>query len=110
MARLSHSFLKESKGQMVLVSSSSYYRGRKDYAVYSSSKAAVVNITQALSEEWGSDEIRVNCIVPRRANTPMRHAAFPGEDPVTLLAPEEVTDQLLQLLKSRETGAIAHVY
>jgi 2-C-methyl-D-erythritol 4-phosphate cytidylyltransferase len=110
IARLSLDYLKASKGQLMLVSSSSYYRGRKDYAVYSSSKAAVVNLTQALGEEWAPEEVRVNCIVPRRANTPMRHAAFPGEDPSTLLQPEEVSLQVLKLLKSPDSGVINHVY
>ncbi|MCH2067016.1 bifunctional cytidylyltransferase/SDR family oxidoreductase [Shimia sp.] len=110
IARLSYDFLKASKGQLMLVSSSSYYRGRKDYAVYSSSKAAVVNLTQALCEEWAPDDVRVNCIVPRRANTPMRHAAFPGEDPSTLLQPKEVSLQVLKLLKSPDSGIINHVY
>ncbi|WP_294228891.1 bifunctional cytidylyltransferase/SDR family oxidoreductase [uncultured Shimia sp.] len=110
IARLSYEYLKQSKGQLMLVSSSSYYRGRKDYAVYSSSKAAVVNLTQALCEEWAPEAVRVNCIVPRRANTPMRHAAFPGEDPSTLLQPEEVSLQVLKLLKSPDSGIINHVY
>ncbi|NKW91539.1 bifunctional cytidylyltransferase/SDR family oxidoreductase [Rhodobacteraceae bacterium R_SAG9] len=110
IARLSYDYLKASDGQLMLVSSSSYYRGRKDYAVYSSSKAAVVNLTQALCEEWAPDGVRVNCIVPRRANTPMRHAAFPGEDPSTLLQPEEVSLQVLKLLKSPDSGIINHVY
>lgn len=110
IARLSFDYLKKSKGQLMLVSSSSYYRGRKDYAVYSSSKAAVVNLTQALCEEWAPDGVRVNCIVPRRANTPMRHDAFPGEDPSTLLQPEEVSLQVLKLLKSPDSGIINHVY
>lgn len=110
IARLSFDYLKASKGQLILVSSSSYYRGRKDYAVYSSSKAAVVNLTQALCEEWAPDDVRVNCIVPRRANTPMRHAAFPGEDPSTLLQPEDVSLQVLKLLKSPDSGIINHVY
>lgn len=110
IARLSYDYLKASQGQLMLVSSSSYYRGRKDYAVYSSSKAAVVNLTQALCEEWAPDGVRVNCIVPRRANTPMRHAAFPGEDPSTLLQPEEVSLQVLKLLKSPDSGIINHVY
>lgn len=110
VARHAHSYLHASKGQLVLVSSSSYYRGRADYAVYSSSKAAVVNLTQALAEEWVSDNIRVNCIVPRRADTPMRWQAFPDEDRHTLLAPADVSAAVLGLLKSSDTGMINHVY
>lgn len=110
VARLSYPYLQETKGQLVLVSSSSYYRGRADYSVYSSSKAAIVNMTQALAEEWAPDGIRVNCIVPRRADTPMRWAAFPGEDPATLLKPERVSSEILKLLKSDNSGLVNHVY
>jgi 2-C-methyl-D-erythritol 4-phosphate cytidylyltransferase len=110
VARLSYKYLKDSCGQLIFISSSSYYRGRKDYAAYSSSKAAVVNLTQAISEEWSPDKIRVNCIVPRRANTPMRHAAFPDEDPMTLLQPKVVSLELVKLLKTSDSGIIKHVY
>lgn len=110
VARLSYPYLKETEGQLILVSSSSYYRGRADYSVYSSSKAAIVNMTQALAEEWSDDGINVNCIVPRRANTPMRWAAFPGEDPATLLEPERVSSEILKLLKSGNSGLVNHVY
>lgn len=110
VARLAHKYLRRSQGQLVLVSSSSYYRGRADFATYSSSKAAVVNMTQALSEEWAEDDIRVNCIVPRRASTPMRWVAFPQEDRRTLLQPVEISRALLLLLKSAGTGLINHVY
>lgn len=110
LARYAHGYLQASRGQLVLISSSSYYRGRANYAAYSSSKAAVVNLTQALAEEWVGDGIRVNCIVPRRADTPMRWRAFPDEDRRTLLAPASVSAAVLELLKSSETGMINHVY
>ena len=109
IARLSHKYLKHSRGQLLLVSSSSYYRGRKDYAAYSSSKAAVVNLTQALAEESAPDNIRVNCIVPRRANTPMRRAAFPLEDSKLLIHPNDVSLGVLELLKTSTSGMISHV-
>lgn len=109
VARIAQPFLKKAKGQLILVASSSYYRGRSNYSVYSSSKAAVVNMAQALSEEWMDEDIRVNCIVPRRANTPMRWAAFPDEDPGTLLEPKKVSHELVKMLKSYDTGAIKHV-
>ena len=44
--------LAASKGSLLLFTSSSYTRGRSGYALYSSAKAAVVNLTQALADEW----------------------------------------------------------
>lgn len=110
VAKASYLHLKDAGGQLVMVSSSSYYRGRADYSVYSSSKSAVVNLTQALAEEWAEDNIQVNCIVPRRSNTPMRWNAFPDEDRATLLKPEQVAAEVIKLLKSTNTGMICHVY
>ena len=47
-----HPYLRETRGHLLLYTSSSYTRGRADYSLYSSTKAAVVNLTQALADEW----------------------------------------------------------
>ena len=39
-------------GSLLLFTSSSYTRGRSGYSLYSSAKAAIVNLTQALADEW----------------------------------------------------------
>ena len=44
--------LKKSGGSLLLFTSSSYTRGRSGYSLYSSAKAATVNLTQALADEW----------------------------------------------------------
>lgn len=110
ICRLAYPLLKETQGHLILISSSSYYKGRKNYSLYSSSKAAVANITQALSEEWADDNIKVNCIAPRRTNTPMRRSAFPNEDADTLLEPSKVSDEIVNVLASKLSGLIIPVY
>ena len=50
-------------------------------SVYSCTKAAVVNFTQALAEE--RSDLFVNAIIPQRINTPMRRKNFPEENPKT---------------------------
>lgn len=89
IAKASFEYLKETKGGLVFYASSSYTRGRKNYAVYSSTKAAVVNLTQALAEEWEDYGVRVNVIVPERTATPMRYKNF-GEEPKDTLLPPEI--------------------
>ena len=64
--------LSASRGSLLLFTSSSYTRGRSGYSLYSSAKAAVVNLTQALADEWSDAGIKVNCINPERTGTPMR--------------------------------------
>ena len=100
--------LAASKGSLLLFTSSSYTRGRKGYSLYSSAKAAVVNLTQALADEWAG-EVRVNCVNPERTATPMRTKAFGEEPPGTLLTSEEVARRSLDVLVARQTGHIIDV-
>lgn len=110
VSRASHKYLQKLKGHLVLTASSSYYRGRGQTAVYSASKAAVVNLTQALADEWLSDGITVSCIVPRRADTPMRRNAFPNENQCDSLNPETVADAIVDLHDRKQSGIVKHVY
>ena len=90
VARASEPYLRETHGHLVLFTSSSYTRGRADYVMYSSTKAAVVNLAQALADEWSADGIHVNVINPERTRTPMRLQAFGDEPEGTLLDSEAV--------------------
>jgi 2-C-methyl-D-erythritol 4-phosphate cytidylyltransferase len=109
LARLAHPYLARTKGQLLLYTSSSYTRGRADYSLYSSAKAATVNLTQALADEWAADGIRVNCVNPERTRTPMREQAFGAEDPATLLSSEVVARTSVDVLISRLTGQVVDV-
>lgn len=104
-----YEYLKESHGQLLHFTSSSYTLGRPFYSLYSSSKAAVVNFTQALSQEWESVNIRVNCINPERTLTEMRVKNFGKEDPKTLLTAEDVARASITTLLSPCTGQVIDV-
>jgi len=98
----------QDKGHIINISSSSYYMGRKNYGVYSATKAAVVNFTQSLAEE--NPQLQINAIVPQRTNTPMRKKCFPREDQNLLLDPKEVAKAIITLLKDTSiTGSIIEV-
>jgi 2-C-methyl-D-erythritol 4-phosphate cytidylyltransferase len=102
-------YLKESKGQLVFFTSSSYTRGRAFYSIYSSTKAAIVNFVQAIAQEWDMFGIRVNCINPERTHTPMRTKNFGLEPEETLLRAEKVAEATLQVLLSDFTGQVIDV-
>lgn len=102
-------YLKETKGGLLLFTSSSYTRGRAMYSTYSSSKAAIVNLSQALAEELTVDNIRVNVINPERCATPMRFRAFGKEPEDSLLTPEKVASASLKTLLSNLTGQVIDV-
>ena len=109
VAIAAYPYLKESKGQLLLYTSSSYTRGRAFYSIYSSTKAAVVNFMQAIAQEWDQDEIRVNVINPERTKTPMRVKNFGIEPDNTLLSAIEVAETSLRTLISDFTGQVVDV-
>ncbi|MFT4108569.1 SDR family NAD(P)-dependent oxidoreductase [Propionicimonas sp.] len=108
-ARFAHEYLKETAGHLVFFTSSSYTRGRADYSVYSSTKAAVVNLTQALADEWSAEGIQVNVINPERAGTPMRTRAFGKEPEGSLLSSQAVALTTIDVLLSSLTGHVIDV-
>jgi 2-C-methyl-D-erythritol 4-phosphate cytidylyltransferase len=109
IARLGIGYLEQTKGQLLLFTSSSYTRGRAGYSLYSSTKAAVVNLTQALADEWLGSGVRVNCINPERTATPMRTKAFGEERPEDLLDAAEVARTSVDVLVSEITGQVIDV-
>ena len=109
VAIASEPYLEKSSGMLINFTSSSYTRGRENYALYSSSKSAVVNLTQALADEWRSSNIRVNCISPDRTRTPMRLRNFGVEPDGSLLSPDEVALQTLHVSLSATTGMVIDV-
>ncbi|MBA2955568.1 SDR family oxidoreductase [Nocardioides sp. MAH-18] len=106
IAQIFHPLLRASGGSMLLFTSSSYTRGRSGYSLYSSAKAATVNLTQALADEWAADGIRVNCINPERTGTPMRTKAFGDEPADSLLESAAVAKASLETLVSSGTGHV----
>lgn len=109
IARAAHPYLKQTQGQLLFYTSSSYTRGRANYGLYSSAKAATVNLTQSLADEWADDRIRVNCINPERTRTPMRLNAFGEEPEGTLLTSESVAAASIDVLISHLTGQVVDV-
>lgn len=109
VARESFTYLEKSNGHLLLYTSSSYTRGRQSYALYSSTKAAVVNFTQAISEEWRPFGIKVNCINPERTKTPMRIKNFGIEPEGSLLDSYEVAKVSILTILNDFSGQIVYV-
>jgi len=109
IAKWSHAPLKNSQGTLLQFASSSYTRGRADYVIYSATKAAIVNMTQGLSEEWAADGIRVNCIIPGRTDTEMRRNNFENEQQSTLCNPYQVALTATKALCGRTNGQLERV-
>lgn len=109
VAKESFPYLSESKGHLLFYTSSSYTRGRAFYSIYSSTKSAVVNLSQALAEEWQARGVRVNCINPERTKTGMRVKNFGNEPENTLLKVEDVAKASVNTLLQNFTGQLIYV-
>ncbi len=95
-------------GRVVFVTSGAATKCRAYWGPYSISKAAVECLARTYAHECEKTNIRVNVINPGPIRTRMRAAAFPGEDPETLPAPEELATAMLPLFTSQiaDNGAI----
>lgn len=109
VAREAFDVLCESGGSIALFTSSSYTRGRSRYSVYSATKAAVVNLVQALSEEFLPFGVRINAVNPERTATPMRTENFGIESAEMLLDATEVARSTLSVCFSQATGEVIDV-
>lgn len=109
VAQAAFPYLCKTKGALLFYTSSSYTRGRMMYSLYSATKAAIVNFTQAIAEEWSSFGIRVNCINPERTKTPMRIQNFGNEPEGTLLPAVDVAIASINTVFSNATGEVIDV-
>jgi len=80
-------------------------KGKAYWGAYAASKAAVENFMQVLADELEANTaVRVNSIDPGSVATPLRALAYPGEDPATLAAPQDVVRPFLYLLGPDSKG------
>ena len=105
----SYTYLKKTKGSVVLFSSSSYTRGREEYSLYSATKAAVVNFAQAIACEWQEEKIKINVINPARTKTPMREKHFGKEPEESLLDVKTVAYKTLETILSDFSGLVVDI-
>jgi 3-oxoacyl-[acyl-carrier protein] reductase len=66
-----HSMLKQSKGSLIIVSSTAAYHSTVGNPAYNASKTGAMGLTRTLGEAWAEDNIRVNGIAPGLVDTKM---------------------------------------
>jgi 3-oxoacyl-[acyl-carrier protein] reductase len=84
---------------IVNVASTAGINGRSGWLTYSSSKAAVIAMSQVMKEELAIYGTRVACISPGRTATALRRTLAPDEDPTTIMQPEDVA-AVIEMLAS----------
>ena len=67
-------------GSMINISSIGGVTPEAGIGIYSVSKAAILNLTQAMAQDWGRDNIRVNAICPGLIRTKFSEALWANEE------------------------------
>jgi NAD(P)-dependent dehydrogenase (short-subunit alcohol dehydrogenase family) len=80
--------------RIIMVGSSAYKAGKKDYMVYSASKAALHNLWQGASAAFADTDMRIDLVNPVRTRTQM---VAPFDDQLDYLDPKEIARWILQL-------------
>jgi 3-oxoacyl-[acyl-carrier protein] reductase len=82
---------------IVNVASTAGINGRSGWLTYSSSKAALITMSEVMKEELAIYGTRVVCISPGRCATDLRRTLAPEEDPSTIMQPEHVARVIAML-------------
>jgi NAD(P)-dependent dehydrogenase (short-subunit alcohol dehydrogenase family) len=95
-------------GRAIFLSSAAAHKCTAYWGPYSISKAALEALARTYAAETASTPVRVMLVNPGPLRTAMRHAAMPGEDPMTLKTPEDLSPHLVRLAAPdwTETGKI----
>ena len=77
--RVGRIMIKQGGGKIINMSSQAGIVGLSQHALYGATKAAVINITKTLANEWGRYKINVNAVSPTVVLTPMSAEYWSGE-------------------------------
>ena len=84
-------------GRIINISSIGGRRGRAQRSAYRAAKAAVISLTESLSDEVKQAGINVNAVCPAGVATEMMRQTLPDRDPSTMMTPEEIASVVVFL-------------
>lgn len=98
-------------GRAIFVTSGAAHGVFPYWGAYATSKAALETLVKTYAAENAKTPIRANIVDPGAVRTAMRAQAFPGEDPMSLPAPDSITDAFVELAETgcRWTGEVVPV-
>lgn len=91
-------------GSIINVVSGVSVEGRAGWGAYSVSKFGLEGLSQILAAELEDRNVRSNAVDPGGMRTSMRAAAYPEEDPMTRITPEENVGVFLYLASDESKG------
>ena len=83
--------------RIIMVGSSAGKAGKKDYMVYSASKAALLNLWQGARDAFADTKVAIDLVNPVRTRTQM---VAPFKDELDYLEPDEVAKWIINLDQS----------
>ncbi len=83
--------------RVIFVTSGLAFKCTPYWGAYSVGKAGLEAIMRTYAGEMASTNVRTNCFSPGATRTKMRATAMPGEDPLTLPTPAEVSAQMVAM-------------
>lgn len=86
-------------GRAIFLSSSVAQKWRAFWGGYAASKAGLEALVGTYDDEMESTAVRAISVDPGGMRTRMRAGAYPGEDPMTLPAPEEIVPLMVELAR-----------
>lgn len=92
--------IKAQDARMVFVTSGITTHPTPYWGAYAVSKAALEMMVKTYAAEVKHTAFKVNLIDPGTIRTGMRAQAMPGEDPLTLPPPEQITEAFVRLAES----------
>ena len=102
LIRESVKYMKKNGGKILNVASTAGMTPRPGWLSYASSKAALISMSQTLTEELAEYNIKMYCVSPGRCATDLRKKLAPDEDPSTIMQPCEVAEVIERLIDPAE--------
>ena len=92
--------------KIIIVGSSAYKSGRKDYILYAASKAALYNVWQGACDYFTNSNISVGLINPVKTRTPMVNIKASA----ICLEPEDVAQEILRMASTQSNQLVDMTY
>ena len=93
------------RGAIVTVGAVPALKAPARMGAYAASKAAVIRLTEAMSDELRAKGVNVNCVLPSIIDTPENRAAMPDADPAKWVAPADLA-AVIRFLASDAARAV----
>ena len=90
-------------GRAIFVTSGAADGAHPYWGAYAVSKAALEAMVKTWAGEVTKTPVKVNLVDPGALRTSMRAEAYPGEDPMTQRAADEITDTFVELAEAAST-------